>query len=163
MTVFGKRLSEYVGFSKAILVLILAVGITRLLLSLGGVSNSIARWVSISAVLWIAVVYFAVRVHTSGFGSYKHLLPIYVLGGVAAQIVIVPAIVLAIFTGQDNIFSIPEYAFGNDGKTWLHAGAHLLFGTTVGPLISWLVGCVTMFATKKLVAKSGDKRAAARA
>ncbi|MEK6302368.1 MAG: hypothetical protein AABO41_16785 [Acidobacteriota bacterium] len=100
MFIFGKRLSEYVAFCKPFLILILVVGIVRLALSLGGVANSTARWLSITAVIWIGVLYYAIRVHTSGFGSYKQLLPICVLQGIAAQIVIIPAIILAILTGM---------------------------------------------------------------
>jgi hypothetical protein len=162
MSIFGKRLSEYVAFSKPFLGLILVVGIARLVLSLGGVPNSTAKWLSITAVIWIGILYFSIRVHTSGFGSYKHLLPIFVLQGLAAQAIIGPSIVLAIFTGQDNIYSVPEYSFGQDGKTWLHVVAHLGLGTTIGPLVSWLAGCLTMFATKKLVTKGKDTEAAAR-
>ena len=66
---------------------------------------------------------------------------------------------LAIFTGKDNIYSEPEFSFGSDGKTWLHVGAHLVLGTTIAPLISWLVGCLIMFATKKLVTRGRDARA----
>jgi hypothetical protein len=131
MTIFGKRLSEYFAFCKPFLGLILVVGIARLALSLGGAPNSTAKWLSITAVIWIGVVYYAIRVHTSGFGSYKQLLPICVLQSLAAQAVIVPGIILAIFTGKDNIYSAPEYAFGGDGKTWLHVGAHLVIGTTL--------------------------------
>jgi len=162
MTIFGKRLSEYVAFSKPFLILILVVGIARLALSLGGVPNSTAKWLSITAVMWIGVLYYSVRIHTSGFGSYKHLLPICVLQSLVAQVVIVPAIVLAIFTGTDNIYSAPEFSFGQDGKTWFHAGAHLFIGTTIGSLFGWLVGCLMMFVTKKL-ASSKDTKAAARA
>ena len=163
MTIFGKRLSDYVAFSKPFLCLILVVGIARLALSLGGVPNAAAKWLSITAVIWIGVLYYSVRIHTSGFGSYKHLLPICVLQSLAAQVVIVPAIVLAIFTGNDNIYSAPEYSFGSDGKTWLHVAAHLGLGTTIGPLVGWLVGCLIMFAAKKLVTKGKDAQAAMRA
>lgn len=162
MIIFGKRLSEYVAFCKPFLILILVVGILRLALSLAGVSNSIDRWLSITAVIWIGVLYYSIRVHTSGFGSYKQLLPIFVLQSLAAQAIIVPGIILAIVTGKDNIYSVPEYAFGRDGKTWLHVAAHLVVGTTIAPLIGWLVGCVIMFATKKL-ARGKDTRAEARA
>jgi len=120
MNFFGKRLSEYVAFAKPFLGLILVVGIARLALSLGGVPNSTTKWLSINAVIWIGVLYYSIRVHTSGFGSYKQLLPICVLQSLAAQAIIVPGIVIAIFTGNDNIFSAPEYSFGGDGKTWLH-------------------------------------------
>src|SRR5438034_3941200 len=137
MTIFGKRLSEYVAFCKPFLALILVVGIARLALSLGGVSTSIAKWLSITAVTWIGIVYYSVRVHTSGFGSYKHLLPICVLQGVVGQAIIVSGIVMAILSGKDNIYSLPESAFGGDGKTWLHVGAHLVFGTTIAPRGGW--------------------------
>jgi hypothetical protein len=163
MTIFGKPLSEYVAFSKVFLGLILVVGIARLALSLAGVPNSTAKWFSISAVIWIGVLYYAIRVHTSGFGSYKQLLPIvFLMQAVVAQPIIVAAIVLAIFTGADNIYSAPEYSFGSDGKTWLHVGAHLVLGTTIGTLVFWLVGCVVMFATRKLT-RGKDTQVTARA
>lgn len=162
MTIFGKRLAEYVAFAKLFLILILAVGIARLALSLGGVADSTARWVSITAAIWIGVLYYAIRVHTTGFGSYKQLLPICFLLSLTAQVIIVPAIILAIYTGTHNIYSIPENYFDNDGRTWLHVALHLLVGTTIAPLLNWLVGCVIMFATKKLVTNK-DSNATARA
>jgi hypothetical protein len=157
--IFGKTLSEYVAFAKPILLLIVVVGIARLALSLGGVQNSAVKWLSISAVLFIGLVYFSIRVYTTGFGSYKQLLPVLFLQSVTAQIIIIAGIVIAIETGKDNIFSVPEYAGGRDGKTWLHAGAHLVLGLTIGPLIAWLVGCVIMWVTKKAAPK--DKASAA--
>lgn len=153
MTIFGKPLSEYVAFAKWFLVLILMVGIARLALSLGGVANSAAKWVSISVAMWIGIVYFAIRVHTTGFGTYRHLLPLYFLQSLAAQAVIVPAIILAIATGRDNIFSAPEFSFGGDGKTWVHVLAHLFVGTTIGSLVGWAVGCLVLFVTKKVTGK----------
>ena len=163
MTIFGKRLSEYVAFSKPFLSLILVVGIVRFVLSFAGVPNSAAKWFSITVVIWIGGLYYAVRIHTSGFGTYKHLLPICVLQSLTAQVIIVPAIILAIFTGHDNIYSAPEFSFGSDGKTWLHVAAHLFIGTTIGSLMGWLVGCLVMFATKKLASKGKNASATANA
>jgi hypothetical protein len=150
MTVFGKRLSDYAGFVKVFLGVILVVGILRLSLSLAGMPNSTAKWLSMSTVVWIGVVYAAIRVYTTGFGSYKQLLPIVVLLNAASQAVSIVAILIAIVTATDNVYSAPEYAFGEDGKTWLHAGAHLFVGTTVGSLFYWLAGCLVMFVTKRL-------------
>src|SRR4029078_9595333 len=99
MSIFGKRLSEYVDFCKPFLVLIPIVGIVRLALSLSGAPNSTARWFSVTAFVWIAVLYYAVRVHTRRFGSYKQLLVISALLNLAAQVIIIGGIVLAIVTG----------------------------------------------------------------
>ena len=151
MTIFGKSLSEYIAFAKVFLLLIAIVGVARLGLSLAGVENSKVKWLSISIVTLVGLVYYSIRVHTSGFGSYKQLLVLIVIQSVLAQAIIVAGILIAIFTGRDNIFSAPEYSGNADGKTWAHAGAHLIFGVILGSLIAWLIGCVIMFVTKKAV------------
>ena len=150
MTIFGKPLSEYVSFAKVILLLIVIVGVARLGLSLAGVENAIVRWLSISIVTLIGLVYFSIRVHTSGFGSYKQLLVLIVIQTVLGQAIIIAGIVIAIFTGRDNIFSAPEYSGGGNGKTWGHAAAHLVV-MILGSLVAWLVGSVILFVTKKAV------------
>jgi hypothetical protein len=151
MTIFGRPLSDYVRFCKPFLVLIPIVGILRLALSVSGEPNSTVKWLSITALTWIGVLYYAVRVHTTGFGSYKQFLPICGLLNLAGQVVIISGIMIAIVTGVGNIYSAPEYAFGGDGKTWLHVGAHLGIGTIAGSLVPWLIGSLVLFATKKLV------------
>jgi hypothetical protein len=148
---FGKRLSDYIAFCGPFLLLILATGIVRLALSLGGAPNATAKWFSMSALVWIGVLYYSIRVHTTGFGSYKHLLVICTLQNLVAQAIALFGILLAIFTGTDNIFSAPEYSFGG-GNPWFHAAAHALIGTTVGSLMPWLIGSVILFVTKKLSA-----------
>lgn len=121
-----------------------------MVLSLAGAQNSAVKFISISAVLFIGLVYFSIRVYTTGFGSYKQLLPLLFLQSVVSQAIIIAGIVIAMQTGKDNIFSAPEYSGGGDGKTWMHAGAHLVLGLTIGPLLAWLVGCVIMWVTKKV-------------
>ena len=154
MIIFGRRLSEYVRFCRPFLVLILVVGIGRLALSLSGQPNSTAKWFSVTVLVWLGALYYPVRVHTRGFGSYKELLVICALQNLVAQAVIIFGIVLAILTGTNNIFSASEYAFGGDGKTWLHVGAHVVVGTIAGSLAPWLIGSLVLFATKKLSGSS---------
>lgn len=161
MTIFGKSLSEYVGFQKVILGLILIVAVGRLVLSLAGVPVSVDRWLSVTAAMAIGLLYVAIRIPTSGFGSYKHLLPLLVIQGALAQIVVFIGIALAIFSGTDNIYTLPEYFGGRDGKNWGHAGAHLLLGIIVAPLVFWLVGSAILFLTKKAVSKDASARTAA--
>src|SRR5215475_12636967 len=118
MKIFGKPLREYVRFCRLFLFLVAVIGITRLALSLAGAPNATATWFSMTAVVWIGVFYYAVRVHTSGFGTYKHLLPVVAILNLTAQAIAIVGIVTAMITGVDNIFSAPEYAFGSDGKSW---------------------------------------------
>jgi len=59
-------------------------------------------------VLLLGLIYYSVRVHTSGFGSYKQLLPVLALTVIVANLIVVLGILLAMGTGKDNIFSAPD-------------------------------------------------------
>jgi hypothetical protein len=150
MKVFGKSVSEYVSFTKWILWLIALVGAARLALSLAGLPNSEVKWLSVTAMWILGVVYCAVRVPTKGFGGYKHLLPLLVLQGAVESLIIAGAIMIAMARGVDNIYSAPEYSGGGDGKTWQHVGAHFLLGFVLGPLVFWLIAAGIMFVVKKV-------------
>src|SRR5262245_21181898 len=124
-------------------------------MSLGGVPNSTAKWFSMTALAWIAVIYYSIHIHTSGFGSYKQLLPVIALLNITAQVIAIIGIAIAMFSGTNNIFSAPEYAFGSDGKSVLHLGAHVVIGIPFGTLVPWVVGCALLAVTKKV---SGSNR-----
>ena len=150
MTIFGKPLSEYIAFAKIFLLLIVIVGVARLALSLAGVENATVKWLSISVVALVGVVYYAIRVYTSGFGSYKQLYPLVLFQSLLGEGLVALAIVLAIFTGTDNIYTAPEYSGGGDGKNWLHVVAHLVIAAVVLPLVSWGLSSLVMLVTKKV-------------
>jgi small basic protein len=152
MKIFGKTLSEYIAFQKIILILIVVVGVARLGLSLAGVPNSTAKWLSITAVMALGSLYYAIRVHTSGFGSYRQLLPLLFIQDLLAQLIIIAGILIAMYTGRDNIFSAPEYSGGGDGKNWLHVLAHLVLGGVIAPVLFWGICSLIMWMTKKATA-----------
>ncbi len=144
MTIFGKSVSEYFAFQKAIVILIILVGIGRLTLSLAGFPSSSVKWISLTAMGLLGLVYCAIQVPRNG--GYKHLLPLFVMQAGAGNIIVAGSIALA--TGTDNIYTLPEYSGGTDGKTWFHAGAHIVVGLIVGPLIAWLIGPGIIFVVK---------------
>ena len=147
---FGKTLAEYFRFQRVILALIVAAFVVRLALSMAGVANTTARWFSVTAVLLVGVVYYGVAVYRKGFGSYKQLYPLMLIQSIVGEGLVALGIVLAILTGRDNIYTVPEYSGGGDGKTWFHVGAHLILGVVVLPLVSWAVGSLIMLVTKKV-------------
>ena len=147
MTVFGKKLSEYVAFSKVCLIVIAVVGILRLVLSLAGVSDSATRWLSISVVVLGTTIYYGIAVHTQGFGTYRHLLPLQVIMGVVGQGIVIVGILISAATGRQNIFTADEYGGMNFP---LHIGGHVLAGILIGPLIGWAISSLVLLITKKV-------------
>lgn len=148
MTIFGKKLSEYVAFQRWALVATVVVGLLRLVLSLAGVADSTTRWLSMTVVGLIATVWYGVAVHTRGFGSYRQLLPLITIQGVLANLIVIAGILVSAATGKANIFTAPEY--GGDSSVAFHIFGHVVFGMGVGSLIGWAVASLVMFVTKKV-------------
>jgi len=151
--IFGKRFSEYVRFQQVILGLILVVGLAKLAMTLAGMPNSTTKWLSLTVLTLVGVFYYGVRVHTSGFGSYKQLLPLTFNQNVLAHAIVIVGIVIGIVTGHDNVFTAPEYSGGGDGKTWGHVGAHVLVGMIVATLLGWLVASIVMWVTRRVAGR----------
>jgi len=147
---FGKTVTQYLGFQKVVLALIVLAWLVRLTLSLIGTPNATAKWISVTAVLLLGVVYYGVAVHTRGFGSYKQLYPLVLFQSLVGEGLVALAIVLAILTGRDNIYTAPEYSGGGDGKTWLHVVAHLVVAAVILPLVSWGVSSLVLLVTKRV-------------
>jgi hypothetical protein len=143
MKIFGKSLSEYVSFEKEFLILTMAVGMGRLILSLSGVPNSAVKFVSLTAVTLLGLFYYSVTVYTRGFGSYKQLLPVLALQAILSNLIIIFAIVLSNATGKENIFSAHEYG----GGSWGHV-RDMFIVMIVSPFVLWGVGCLIMLLTK---------------
>jgi hypothetical protein len=155
---FGKKVKEYVRFERWILILIVVVFALRLGLSLAGVpvGGNIAaldgnykatEWVSINLVLLVGILYCAIAVQTTGFGTYKHLFPLLLFQTTIAHGLVGMAIILGIVTGHNNIFSAP--AHGGEGFEWVHAFGHLLGGPLFS-LVAWLPASGILFVTRKV-------------
>ena len=149
---FGKRLSEYLGFQKVILGLLAAVGLVRLGLSLAGLPNTTVAWLSMNAVAWAGALYYGVAVHTKGFGSYKQILPLGFFQTVLQQGIAAFGILLAI-GGYPNVYAAPEFSFGAQSQ-WVHLLSHLTIGIIVPPLLLWAVAALVLMVTKKVATRS---------
>lgn len=148
--IFGKSLGDYVSFAKGFLILILVVGLARLTLSLLGQPDSTVKFFSITVVYLLGTIYYSITVHTSGFGSYKQLLPVLALLAILGNCIVIGGIILAIETNKDNIFAAPEFSPKHaDGKNWGHVGGHVV-AMIVLPLILWAIGSLIIFITKKV-------------
>jgi hypothetical protein len=157
---FGRSLAQYVSFEKPILILIAVVWLLRMGLSTAGMPTAGVRFFSITGVLALGSLYYGWAASRQGFGSFKQLYGANLIQGLVSQTLIAAAIVLAIVTGQDNIYTIPEFypasAGGDplglppDGKNLGHAIAHIVVvGALVGPIVGWLLSSAVHLATRK--------------
>ena len=159
---FGKSFTDYIRFQRVILILIAAVWALRLGLSLAGVSVSGAQFVSVTGVLILGSLYYGWAAGRKGFGSFKELYILNVIQGVFSQILVALAIILAIFTGQDNLYTIPEFyppaqgidvlglPLPPDGKNFGHAAEHVFIaGLIAFPIMGWLLSSIIFLLTRK--------------
>jgi len=154
MAVFGKTLTDYVAFARVILIVTAVIGFIRLGLSVGGAPNNIAIWFSPNAVGFFGMFYFGIRTHTSGFGTYRHVLILLAIQILVSQSIIALGISITAVTGVENIFSVPEMSIGSNH--WVHAASHLAGGPTVGTIVQWIPASTVMFATKSMIKTPSD-------
>ncbi|PYQ51107.1 MAG: hypothetical protein DMF78_14020 [Acidobacteria bacterium] len=154
--IFGKRISEYLRFQRVWLAVLAAVGLARLGLSLAGLPDRTVMWLSMTVVGWAAIFYYGVAVHTRGFGSYRHLVPLILFQMVLVQSIAVFGILLAI-AGVPNIYAAPEFSgppFARSTNQWTHALAHLTIGIVVPTLLGWGVASLVLLITKAVTRRS---------
>jgi hypothetical protein len=156
MKIFGKTVGEYVRFQKLFLILILAVGLARLGLSLAGMPNSSVRWLSMTVMVLAGVIYAGVKAARAGFG-YRHLLPVAFIQALLSNGIAIAGILIAIGTGNDNIFTAPEFSPpGDEGRGAFHVFGHFAFGTGIGSLLSWGIASLVLWITKKATRRSAS-------
>jgi hypothetical protein len=91
-------------------------------------------------------------VHTSGFGSYKQILPLGFFQTVLQQSIAALGILLSI-AGLENVYAAPEFSMGAQSQ-WTHLLAHLTIGIVVPPLLLWAVGSLVMLITKRVTRRA---------
>ncbi len=155
---FGKPLTYYLGLQAPALIAIFVVFLIRLVMSTGGVPDSAGKILSITFVLILALPYYALVAKREGL-TFKHLYAMCFVQGLFSQSLVALAIVLAIFTGHDNIYTVPDFYPASeggtplpiDGKNWAHAAAHVLFaGALILPLATW-AACSALLAVARRV------------
>ncbi len=155
---FGKSLAYYLRVQAPALIAIALVFFIRLVMSTVGVPDSAGKILSVTFVVIMALPYYAILAKREGLG-FRHLYAMCLVQGLFSQILIALAIVLAIFTGHDNIYTVPEFYAASqggtpmpvDGRNWLHAAAHVLFaGALILPLASWAVSSVLLVVARRV-------------
>jgi hypothetical protein len=119
-------------FMKASIAVIAAMGLVRFLLDVDGVPRSIVKFFSMTVVMIVCSIYFAVATAT-----HKERLK-------AAYLLVMPYMAIEVIalsytwiTGRQTIFSAAEYSLGYSVP--LHTIGHLIGGFTWEPLFGFIM------------------------
>ncbi len=109
MSLFGKSLSDYLHFVRTGIIAILAMGVLRFIVGASGVPYDRAtHLVSMTIVTALAALIYGQRAKASGFGGYRHLLPVAFLLSATMYGFIILAILVEGFGGIHGWFHAPR-------------------------------------------------------
>jgi hypothetical protein len=117
---------------KASIVAIPVMGLTRFVLDASGVPKEIVKYFSMTAVMTVCFIYFAIATTT-----HKERLKAAYLLVMPYMAVEVTALSYTWITGRQTIFSATEYSLGYSVP--LHTIGHLIGGLTWEPLLGFLL------------------------
>lgn len=140
---FGKPYAEYLRFQWPLLALTAVVGLLRLVMSISGMPDSTTKYASMTVVAFISIVYYGLRVGRTGFGTYRHLLPLIFNQAFLGNAISILGIVLSAY-GMKNVYTADEFGGASFSSPMTHALGHLFIGNIVGSLIGWGLASLVM-------------------
>jgi hypothetical protein len=157
MRICGYRIRDHIRLLGPLFGFIAAVWLTRLIL--GVLDVGFVRLFSVTGAYALAILLAAVLIHTRRFGSYPNVVAASVLLVVWGQLLIVLAIVFAVLTGTNNIFTAPQYSFPRvDPHHLKHISGQLTYGIGAGILFGAAMGCFLLWILRMLVPPSSLRR-----
>jgi hypothetical protein len=149
MRICGHRIREHVRLLAPLFGFITAVWLIRLVL--GALGVGFVRVFSVTGADALAILLAAVLIHMRRFGSYPNVVAASVLLVVWGQLLIVLAIVFAVLSGTNNIFTAPQYSFPRDDTHHLkHIAGQFIYGG-YGILLGAAMGCLLLWVLRMLV------------
>ena len=158
MRVGGHRMRDHVRLLLPLLAFLLVVWLLRLLLAAAGASLSVSRVFSVTTASAVAVFLAVLLIHFHGFGGYTNVVTTSLLLNAWSQILIVIAILFAVATGTENVYTLPEFSVpGDDPMHLRHIFGHLTFMMGLGTLFGAGVGCLMLWFLRLMVPMRGEK------
>jgi len=157
MRICGYRIRDHIRLLGPLFGFVAAVWVIRLII--GALGLGFVRLFSVTGAYALAILLAAVLIHTRGFGSYTNVVAASVLLVAWGQLLIVLAIVFAVLTGTNNIFTAPQYSFPRDDSHHLkHILGQLTYGVGAGILFGAAMGCLLLWILRMLVPPSSPGR-----
>ena len=158
MRVGGHRMREHVRLLLPLFAFLALVWLLRLLLAAFGVSLAVTRIFSVTAASAVAVFLAVLLIHFHGFGGYTNVVTTSLLLNAWSQILIVIAILFAVATGTENVYTLPEFSvMGDDPMHLRHIFGHLTFMFGLGTLLGAGMSCLMLWFLRLMVPMRGEK------
>jgi hypothetical protein len=152
MTISGKTLREHIHLLTPLFGLIAAVWVLRWSLYQMGVPLFFVRYMlSVTVIVPICILLAALLIHAKRFGGYVNAVVAAVLLVLWSQFLIVVAILVAVITGIENVYTLAEFsAQGPDPNHIQHMWGQMTFGIGFESLSGSLVACLFLYMLRRL-------------
>ena len=112
MSIFGKTPSDYVRFVRVGLLVLVGMGLVRFFVGVSGVPYARATHLtSMTLVVFVLAIVYGQRAAATGFGGYRHLIPVALLLGSTMYGFIIAAILVEGLGGVHGFFHSPGSGF----------------------------------------------------
>ena len=146
----GKHgLGDHLRLLAPLFCVIAAVWALRWISDIASAPPALVRGLSVNVAGAVAVLATVVLIHFKRFGGYTSVVVSAFLLVLWEELLIVLAIVLTMASCFDNIYSVPEFGYGN---SYLHhLAAHLSYGLGLEGMIAAAMGCALLWVLRRLV------------
>jgi hypothetical protein len=152
MKIGGLGLRDHLRLLMPLFIFITAVWLLRLLLDAAHAPHFIAHAFSVTTAETIAIFLAVLLMEVRQKGSYVTVVVASIMLTVFAQVLIVLAILFAVVTGTNNVFTIPEFSVPGDDRYHVrHIMGHLTYGIGLGIILGSVMGCILLFLLRVLV------------
>jgi hypothetical protein len=143
----GRRgLLDHLRLLGPLFALIGAVWALRMILAAAGAPDWLLAIVAVTSAAPVCVLLAAFLIHIRGFGSYPNVVVASLLLNFWGQLLVIAAILFSVVTGQENIYTAPEFSIPGDDPLHLrHIFGHLIVGTPIGTLVGAAAGCLVLW------------------
>ena len=161
MKIHGHGIREHIQLLTPLLVFVLIVWFLRLLLSAVNTPLWFSKLFSVSAASVIALLIAIFWIHIRAFGSYPNVVMASFLVNAWTHLLIIVAIIFAVMTGAENIFTRPEFSIkGDDAFHLRHILGHLTFGIGANTLLGAGMGCLLLWLLRVFIPASEQEKKA---
>jgi hypothetical protein len=146
---------EHLRLLGPLFALIGAVWALRMILAAAGVPGWLLGIVAVTAAGPVCVLLAAFLIHFRRFGSYANVVAASLLLSAWGQFLIIAAILFSVVTGQENVYTAPEFSIPGDDPLHLrHILGHLVLSTPIETLVGAVAGCLVLWLLRMVLPRT---------